>query len=56
MKKSSTRLISALVDSNLASIICILIAQHRVSIVFEPGFGHLKLIGGLFDQASFSLF
>jgi len=55
VKKSSGRLIEALVESNLAAIICILIAQHRVSIVYDRSFEHLKLIGGLFDQCTEAL-
>ena len=55
-RKSSMRLKDALLESNLAMPLCILIAQQRNCIVFEDqDHGHLKLIGKLYDQCQETL-
>lgn len=55
-RKSSMRLKEALLESNLAMPLCILIAQQRNCIVFvEQDHSHLKLIGKLYDQCQETL-
>lgn len=55
-RKSSIRLKEALLESNLAMPLCILIAQQRNCIVFvEQDHSHLKLIGKLYDQCQETL-
>lgn len=55
-RKSSMRLKEALLESNLAWPLCILIAQQRNCIVFEDqDHSHLKLIGKLYDQCQETL-
>ncbi|ORX92450.1 hypothetical protein K493DRAFT_303320 [Basidiobolus meristosporus CBS 931.73] len=50
-KKSSNRLTRALVDSNLAAALAILISQQRETCVYGPNsIDHLKLLGNLFDE------
>ena len=55
LKKSSTRLLNALVDANLTGLLVILIAQERGSSLFNLNVEHnsnLKLLGNLFDEVS----
>lgn len=52
-KKSSSRLLKALTDTNLAGLLVILIAQERGSSLFNLKIEHisnLKLLGNLFDE------
>ena len=41
-----------MVELNIAFPLCMLLANHRNSVVFKEGLeGHLKLIGSLYDQS-----
>ena len=54
-RKSSVRLKHTLLESNLAMPLCILMAQQRNCILFsEQKHSHIKLVGKLYDQVSFS--
>lgn len=56
VKKSSMRLKDALIDSNLAVPLCLLMAQQRNCVVYrETEHSHLKLVGKLFDQCQDTL-
>lgn len=53
LKKSSTRLLKALMENNLAGLLVILIAQERSTSLFNLKIEHtsnLKLLGNLFDE------
>ena len=53
LKKTSARLLKALVDANLTGLLVILIAQERGSSLFNLKIEHnsnLKLLGNLFDE------
>lgn len=53
LKKSSTRLLKALMENNLADLLVILIAQERSTSLFNLKIEHtsnLKLLGNLFDE------
>ena len=51
-QKSSKRLKDTMVELNIAFPLCMLLANHRNSVVFKEGLeGHLKLIGSLYDQS-----
>lgn len=53
-KKSSVRLKDALLKSNLAMPLCILMAQQRSCILYgEQENSHIKLVGKLYDQVCF---
>ncbi|RWS14898.1 THO complex subunit 2-like protein, partial [Dinothrombium tinctorium] len=55
-RKSSVRLKDALLESNLAMPLCILMAQQRNCILYcEQEHSHLKLVGKLYDQCQETL-
>ena len=56
-KKSGARLLKALLDTNLAGLLLMLIAQERVVCLFNSKMGqtsNLKLLGNLFDEVTHS--
>lgn len=55
-KKSSQRLMKALIDNNLAFPLAILISRQKNVCIYEMDLSHLKLIGGLVDQCQETLF
>lgn len=53
LKKSSARILRALMDANMTGLLLVLIAQERGSSLFNPKTEHtsnLKLLGNLFDE------
>jgi hypothetical protein len=48
-RRSSSRLVQALLDSKLAFTLAILIGQQRNACVFHTDIPHLKLLGSMFD-------
>ncbi|RWS26655.1 THO complex subunit 2-like isoform X1 [Leptotrombidium deliense] len=55
-RKSSVRLKDALLESNLAMPLCILMAQQRNCVLYcEQEHSHLKLVGKLYDQCQETL-
>lgn len=55
IKKSTYKLKDALMETNLAMPLCILIAQQRNCILYQSANTHLKLIGKLYDQCQETL-
>jgi len=51
-KKSSLRLIDALIDNNLITPLFISLCQQRSICVYNTNLTHLKLIGNMFDQTN----
>ena len=49
-RKSSSRLVSCLTESNLFFPLWLLIAQQKNALIFAADFEHLKLLGSLVDQ------
>jgi THO complex subunit 2 len=55
-KRSSQRLMKALMDTKLAFPMAILISQQKNACIYSMDLNHLKLIGGLVDQCQETLF
>jgi THO complex subunit 2 len=55
-KRPSQRLIKALMDTQLAFPMAVLISRQRNVCIYEMDLNHLKLIGGLVDQCQETLF
>lgn len=54
-RKSSARLMSALVDSDWVMPLSLLIAQQKTKLIYDAQHSHLKLIGNLHDQTQDTL-